>query len=348
MRRVRIALTTGVLLLGVVDLAGAFTFAVIGDIQNDTYSQRLYSKSVYVASMNPAFWIPVGDLVNNSEVTSWAAWHQYMAPLETQSTCYPVVGNHDDDGSGGLSLFKAQFPHVQWEGTQTYHFTHDDALFIVLKCYQGDDLAWLEDLLRNNTKKWVFVFKHNPLYSTGGGHATAERGWYTETTDMIERYDVNAAFSGHTHMFETVKPIKGGEIVGSYAEGTFYYNTNGFGWAGVATGDMPWSLKVATKELQDLFAMVEVSDSQAVVTTWDIETNSVYDRTVLPARRGLTPLSGGRASLRVPYRSGAPARAYDLAGRGLGRTEDPAPCPGVYVVARGRICDLAVAAAAVR
>ncbi len=266
----------------------AFKFAVLGDIQSDTYSADLLIKSTFVAGMTPDFWIPVGDLVNNSNVTSWTNWHLYMAPLESQSTCYPLVGNHDKLGSGGLNLFKQQFPHMAWENEgQSLSFTYDDALFIFLKEGVGDNIEWLENLLNNNTKKWIFAFKHNPLYSTGGGHAIAERNSYKSTTDLLEQYNVNVAFSGHTHMFEIIAPIKNGAMVASYADGTFYYNTNGFGWAGVADNDMPWSVKVASKGGQDLFAMVTVNNTGVTLTTWDIETGTIFNEIVLP--KGLDP-----------------------------------------------------------
>jgi len=323
--------------------AGEFSFAVIGDIQAGSFKQRLYDKSLFVAAKHPDFWIPVGDLVNESNSTQWAAYHQHMGPLEDECPTYPVVGNHDDDGTGGLSMFKAQFPGIQWvnEG-KSYSFTHGDALFIMMPTYGSVNMSWLEGLLRNNTSKWVFAFQHNPFFSTGGGHATAERDKYLAISDLLEEHAVNAVFSGHTHYFETIAPLNNHRIVSSYAEGTFYYNTNGFGWAGVAAGDMPWSLKVAAVEYQALFALVTVTDGEASVVTYDCDNGSVYDLTVLPARRGSTAARRS-APLRIrshPVRPTSDAVALDLVGRRL-PTLVPTMARGVRIVAEQGIADAA-------
>ena len=58
------------------------------------------------------------------------------------------------------------------------------------------------------TEPWKIVYFHHPIYSDGDRH-----GSNVELRVMLEpllvRYDVNAVFSGHEHIYERTMPQKG-------------------------------------------------------------------------------------------------------------------------------------------
>ena len=72
-------------------------------------------------------------------------------------------------------------------------------------------LDWLEKELSSSSSDWKIAFFHHPLYSSGRTHGSA-----LESRAVLEplfvKYGVSAAFSGHDHVYERIKPQKGGIV----------------------------------------------------------------------------------------------------------------------------------------
>ena len=72
-------------------------------------------------------------------------------------------------------------------------------------------LDWLEKELSSSSSDWKIAFFHHPLYSSGKTHGSA-----LESRAVLEplfvKYGVSAAFSGHDHFYERIKPQKGGIV----------------------------------------------------------------------------------------------------------------------------------------
>ena len=72
-------------------------------------------------------------------------------------------------------------------------------------------LDWLEKELSSSSSDWKIAFFHHPLYSSGRTHGSA-----LESRAVLEplfvKYGVSAAFSGHDHIYERIKPQKGGIV----------------------------------------------------------------------------------------------------------------------------------------
>jgi len=72
-------------------------------------------------------------------------------------------------------------------------------------------LEWLEKELSISSSDWKIAFFHHPLYSSGNAHGSS-----LEARAVLEplfvRYGVSAAFAGHDHLYERIKPQKGGIV----------------------------------------------------------------------------------------------------------------------------------------
>lgn len=167
-----------------------FTFAVVGDVQGKAKSQLWEQAAVWLARKKPAFWIPVGDLVQHGLVQNeWDCFFSDAKVLCESSPIMPVIGNHDcyNEQQKGHTpkLFYTQFPRpdnnsgkvVAWN----YSFKYENAAFYILDNYPAAgehqknaqivkeiETKWLDAELAVANSKWKFVFFHPPVYSSGG------------------------------------------------------------------------------------------------------------------------------------------------------------------------------------
>jgi hypothetical protein len=80
--------------------------------------------------------------------------------------------------------------------------------------------AWLEEQLANSDATWKFVVYHHPAYSSSPTRDNP--GVRTVWGEIFDRHHVDMALQGHDHAYLRTKPMKGGQPVGSTAEGTVY------------------------------------------------------------------------------------------------------------------------------
>lgn len=146
---------------------------------------------------------------------------------------YTVIGNHDIEKDENMKYMRNlnregnSFANIVRRGPAgceetTYSFDYNDVHFVVLNLYYDGEkdnvldgvvspalLNWLEEDLKQNDKKYIFVFGHEPIrpvMDLGNGtvrHVGDSMDQYYEETVSFERilhkYNVNAFFSGHTH-----------------------------------------------------------------------------------------------------------------------------------------------------
>lgn len=146
---------------------------------------------------------------------------------------YTVIGNHDAETEEDMEYMRDlnrngnSFANIVRRGPAgceetTYSFDYNNVHFVVLNLYYDGEkdnladgvvtsnlLAWLEEDLKQNDKKYTFVFGHEPIrpimdLETG---AVRHRGdsmdqYYKETVSferILHKYNVDSYFSGHTH-----------------------------------------------------------------------------------------------------------------------------------------------------
>ncbi|MEI6501464.1 MAG: metallophosphoesterase, partial [Armatimonadota bacterium] len=84
----------------------------------------------------------------------------------------------------------------------------------------SSQVPWLEQQLGNSSATWKFVMFHHPLYSSepGEDHKAVRETW----GPIFDQYHVDVVFEGHEHAYMRTFPLKGGQKVGTPAEGTIY------------------------------------------------------------------------------------------------------------------------------
>lgn len=175
-----------------------------------------------------AFMIVLGDLdppMATRDIIATVFGKEYL--------WYPVIGNHDLEVEANTEYLRAMnrgangLPYVVRKGPTgceetMYSFDWNDVHLVILNVYydgKNDNktdgnivpelLAWLENDLKQNTKKRVLVFGHEPIYpfmDMDNGtvrHLIDALDKYPDHAQkfhrMLAKYHVTAYFSGHTH-----------------------------------------------------------------------------------------------------------------------------------------------------
>ena len=276
----------------------AFSFAVLGDVQGMGPSAKWQRTADWLIYQQPAFFLPVGDLVEHGLIQSeWDNFFTDGAKLFATTPVLPIIGNHDcyRDRYPELKpqLFLNQFA-VPANGVPGYNgywysFDYGAAHFVVLcnfpmggpvSARDADRLQtdWLRHDLQTTRQKWKFVFFHVPVYSSGphGGDTVAlAKTW----GQLFDEAHVDVVFNGHTHAFEVTRPIHAGRATDS-AQGTVYYNCAGVNYSATATGNW-FTTKAQNRERMLLAAVVTIQGKTARITTHDLEAGVVFDELLL-------------------------------------------------------------------
>jgi predicted MPP superfamily phosphohydrolase len=116
---------------------------------------------------------------------------------------YASLGNHDIGTNDGYTPFNMG-------GARYYTYARANARFFVLDSNFLDSvqLEWIERELRGATEVWKIAYFHHPLYSDGSRHGS-EVELRVRLEPLFTRYNVNAVYSGHDHLYERMTPQKG-------------------------------------------------------------------------------------------------------------------------------------------
>lgn len=218
-----------------------FSFVVTADMRyfsgSGQYDTRQYFRGAgqaIAAAGGGAFMVTPGD-EDPVEDVLWTI----TQTLGTETTWYPVVGNHDLPGGGheaerGANLewlktydYGAVNPGPDGCPTTTYSFDYQNAHFVVLNEYcdaSGEDVTsgdvpdhlyhWLENDLSQTDQVHIFVLGHEPAYP----QPDADNGRLRHVGDSLDQYparrdrfwqllsdqDVVAYICGHTHNYSVV------------------------------------------------------------------------------------------------------------------------------------------------
>lgn len=220
-----------------------FRFLVVGDSGMNNPAQ--YDVAQRMAREEADFFLHTGDVVYpaggvGAAIAEYDArfFRPYQAFL-SRIPAWPVVGNHDLYGLFGQP-FRENFtlPSNGAGGNLEelyYSFEWGDAKFIALEgntLFQssatGIHMNWLSRELSRNTKKWVIVYLHPPLYSAGqhGSNPALQ----ANLGPMLERYKVDLVLAGHEHNYERTAAIKAYNLDPTYP-GLVHVTTGGGGAA---------------------------------------------------------------------------------------------------------------------
>ena len=200
---------------------GSVRFAVMGDTGRGSREQYEVAKQMvaFHKEFPFDFVIMLGDNIYGLDTPAEMA-NKFETPykplLDAGVVFHACLGNHDNPNQRFYKLFNMG-------GERYYTFraskggisklTEGGVRFFALESEYLDkqQLDWLEKELSSSTSDWKISFFHHPLYSSGKAHGSA-----LESRAVLEplfvKYGVSAVFSGHDHLYERIKPQKGGIV----------------------------------------------------------------------------------------------------------------------------------------
>jgi len=200
---------------------GSVRFAVVGD--TGTGSREQYEVAKQMVAFHEEFpfdfVIMMGDNIIGADTSAEMA-NKFETPykplLDAGVVFRAALGNHDNPNQRFYKLFNMG-------GERYYTFraskggisklTEGGVRFFALDTTYLDkpQLDWLEKELSSSSSDWKIAFFHHPLYSSGRTHGPS-----LESRAVLEplfvKYGVAAAFAGHDHVYERIKPQKGGIV----------------------------------------------------------------------------------------------------------------------------------------
>ena len=205
---------------------GSFRVGVIADTQNNTGNEE-FGTSKAVTEMlklySPSLVLHMGDMVNNgSETASWEKFLKSTLDLNSSAPVMPALGNHDvnnDQGSDFQKPFDDFRKLFNLPGNEIdYSYNYENVHFVVLfsGCAEAasksglvrykpgsPEYKWLDRDLsgaeKNKNIKWIIVYMHYPLYSSGWSNINQ---WKESVLPLIERHRVDLCLAGHRHIYE--------------------------------------------------------------------------------------------------------------------------------------------------
>lgn len=203
------------------DHTGGLTFAIIGDAQNSTSSERRAKVLAALVAHQPAFIIHTGDMLvgkpdaGNVFGDEWRLnFFDPMPDYQRTVPFLPVLGNHDDMTEGQRASFQTVFPGMPENGCYSFStggtaFFFMDILNQVREFVDKGHRQWLaEEVGKYPDARWkVAVFHVSPW---SGGHR-GEREWTVggreELLAALQQAGVDLVFCGHDHNYQRIRPL---------------------------------------------------------------------------------------------------------------------------------------------
>jgi len=181
-------------------------FAVIGDSGTGDRAQYEVAQKMeaYRQATKFDFVIMLGDNIYGSHSPKDFAKkfeQPYKPLLDAGVKFYASLGNHDDPNDERL------YKPFNMGGERYYAFRRGEVGFFALDSNYMDpkQLSWLDQNLKSSQGTWKICFFHHPLYNDGRHHG-ADADLRAQLLPLFQRYNVNAVFSGHEHVYERIKP----------------------------------------------------------------------------------------------------------------------------------------------
>jgi hypothetical protein len=186
----------------------------------------------------------------------------------------PVIGNHDCNGSFGVTpddapFFYSFFPMPGPQGYNTIDFGNYMSIFLLDSGHThpiaGAQTEWLAEALKErNDVTNKFALYHVPAYPSARSFqykysVQVRNAW----TPLFDRYGLTAAFENHDHDYKRTHPLIGGKVS---ANGVLYFGDGSWG-----VGDPRKASDLASKP----YLAKAVQTSQFLLVTIDATTKKV-------------------------------------------------------------------------
>ena len=216
-----------------------FSFLYLGDVQNEIFDKASpLLRSAWARAPESRFILIAGDLVNHGrEDAEWSDFFSAFGFISRMVPIVPAPGNHDtarketaDDGILDIDpLYLAHFalpmngPEPDDFKETAYYMDYQSARIVVFNSNNVENqmqLRWLKTVLQSNTKPWLIVTYHHPVYSTGKDRDNKKlRGILTP---IFEKYGVDLVLQGHDHYYGRTGKVVQDKTVDNNAPGPVY------------------------------------------------------------------------------------------------------------------------------
>jgi acid phosphatase type 7 len=188
-----------------------FSFLIYGDNRTDDAAHVRVAKAMESAPGD--FLLNTGDLVEEgSKREDWLSFFRAEHTLLQERTVYSTIGNHELYQNGGVE-YAQYFGDLAGLRENPIFFNSTfrwaSARFFLLNSmtsFSGTkDRAWLEQAFEKAKDetgvRFRFVVMHHGLYSSGP-HGNNVRMIQAGIPELFRKYDVDAIFAGHDHIYE--------------------------------------------------------------------------------------------------------------------------------------------------
>lgn len=187
-----------------------FSLVFLADSQLSKKEDLPFLRKTFDEALNnsdkPRLIVSLGDMVDNAgSAREFQYILTHLSPFAAEEIWLPTPGNHDQDDLKDLDFFLSRYNLPdRADGAKDglcFHLTMGDyALISALGSGGGVDLSYKERLERELTaardKKWKIVFIHASPYGKSG-----ERFTKAHYAELFDKYEVDAVFSGHDHIY---------------------------------------------------------------------------------------------------------------------------------------------------
>jgi 3',5'-cyclic AMP phosphodiesterase CpdA len=187
-----------------------FSFAVLSDSESGEGTTSQIYKNI-ISSINESeakFLIHIGDFTGRGLDLEYQEFTEFMHN-NSKIPYYVAPGNHDIlQDKETKTNFKKYFENLY------YSFDYSNAHFIILDNsnnkygFDTDQITWLENDLKENQEKQIFVFMHRPIdipyankIDVSDGATKAAKESYTNFRELLKKYKVTEIFAGHIHIY---------------------------------------------------------------------------------------------------------------------------------------------------
>jgi hypothetical protein len=172
-------------------------------------------------------------------------WEEFFGRAEPLFATVPVIsahGNHDVNSVNYYSQFA--LPGDQQNFGLDYGHAH-----ITVANDTPEDIASITGAFRaaiqadfeaSKDARWKLLMHHQPIWSASTRHGSStllKDAW----NPLIDQYKIDLVLNGHDHDYEVTKPLFGGQVQASNADGTVFVVAGGAGAELYDAGNEFWT-----------------------------------------------------------------------------------------------------------
>ena len=202
----------------------SFQFVVVSDMHGSGKDISRTVKLIQEKAPFTQFILSAGDNVSDGRIhTHWKTLFGQLKPISPYLPFMSAPGNHDgelpESAQKWHDLFPYPYPNIE-QGLY-YSFQYGNSAFFVLDLYNKgqfhpypgkDQIEWLNTKLEqtDETIQHKFLVLHKAIYTTG------DFGYDPKLDEIlipiIEKFDIQCIFAGHSHLFEAFLVPKGAQL----------------------------------------------------------------------------------------------------------------------------------------